>query len=1108
MKRIIVILINVFFLLPISISATTKATPCEFSEAYLEWLNLTSIEQSIIPMPTICKNDEPFQPYYQNQNLFNYSVKATYPSKYDSRNVDGKNYVSPVRNQMSTGACWAFSALATVESYSMKYFNDNTIYSPRHIDYSTSRYFLNNVTNPESFNRTVGQGGNGYMASSYLINGKGPITESQMPFENNENLININSIKNKTVNLDVNGYEIIENSSLGCSTTIKNKIKEHIMQYGSMAASIYMTTNSSYYRASSHALNYNSTSAQDFYAPNHAITIIGWDDNFSRNLFAAGHQPSSNGAWIVKNSYGTNWSYGDNGYFYISYEDDWVCQNPTGATSIDQEVEDKIYYHDVLGYNSYYGYNDSQAAAVNIFELETSQELLEEVTFVAKENTNYVIYLNPQDDDLNLDKFIKIGSGKTTYAGYHTYKLSKPYLLENKKFAIMVSYDLEDGTHPIGTQIVSGTFFDKGNTTPELSYVSSSINGPWEDLSDEIRYQPFASIKGSTNQINYNFQISQPQITPDYPYTNGEFNITIPFTSTNVELDSLQINILNSQNKNVTNDFNVVKASNKITISSKGSSLLSDDYEVSINYQEITRTMSFHLYEQFEIYPQDIVTNTNMYNTNENNIDIPVNTVGYEDNYELEIIVKNSSGNDVTKELNITNNTIINNKAKIHIVIPKDTLPDTYTVTIKGEKSATTEFIIIDYVPLESIRITPIHNQIKIGQTQKYTVTYTPSNATNKKITWRVSNPNIATIKDNTITAIARGELTVTATSVENPDITSNAGLTIIDPIINLTSATIIGENELDRKALFTGSEGKITLNIQTQDIFSSKLTVKIFNSSNNQVSYFNIDNGEITNNKSTIIINSSGNAPAGLYIVKIFGANARTFEYQFRINQPIKVSSIKFNDIRTSQNMTINLNPTISPINAYNQTLKYTVDNPNIATIKNNQLTTLRPGETTITATSTDGSNIKTSFKLTVTDSIFLNSNYTITKNYIGNIKEKTSYQSFYNSLNISSNERVKIYNTTKTKEVSSGYIGTGMIIEKKSGTEVYNYTLVVKGDISGDGIIGSFDVLQLRRYIVRLATLSEPAKLAADVNGDNSVGSLDALKMRRHIVKIEYIY
>ena len=205
---------------------------------------------------------------------------------------------------------------------------------------------------------------------------------------------------------------------------------------------------------------------------------------------------------------------------------------------------------------------------------------------------------------------------------------------------------------------------------------------------------------------------------------------------------------------------------------------------------------------------------------------------------------------------------------------------------------------------------------------------------------------------------------------------------------------------------------------------------------------------------------------------------------------------------------MTIYLKPTISPINAYNQTLKYTVANPNIATIKNNQLTTLRPGETTITATSTDGSNIKTSFKLTVTDSIFLNSNYTITKNYIGNIKEKTSYKSFYNSLNISSNERVKIYNNTKTKEVSSGYIGTGMIIEKKSGTEVYNYTLVVKGDISGDGIIGSFDVLQLRRYIVRLATLSEPAKLAADVNGDNSVGSLDALKMRRHIVKIEYIY
>ena len=51
---------------------------------------------------------------------------------------------------------------------------------------------------------------------------------------------------------------------------------------------------------------------------NHAITLIGWDDNYSRENFNSASNVTSNGAWIARNSWGDDW--GEAGYFYISYE--------------------------------------------------------------------------------------------------------------------------------------------------------------------------------------------------------------------------------------------------------------------------------------------------------------------------------------------------------------------------------------------------------------------------------------------------------------------------------------------------------------------------------------------------------------------------------------------------------------------------------------------------------------------------------------------------------------------------------------------------------------------------------------------------------------------
>lgn len=77
-----------------------------------------------------------------------------------------------------------------------------------------------------------------------------------------------------------------------------SKMKQFITEYGGIYAQIHgAQIISDSYNNSTGAIYCNSA---ETYPIDHAVTIIGWDDNYSKDNFNAKNKPENDGAWIIK----------------------------------------------------------------------------------------------------------------------------------------------------------------------------------------------------------------------------------------------------------------------------------------------------------------------------------------------------------------------------------------------------------------------------------------------------------------------------------------------------------------------------------------------------------------------------------------------------------------------------------------------------------------------------------------------------------------------------------------------------------------------------------------------------------------------------------------
>ena len=343
------------------------------------------------------------------------------PDAYDMRDYQR---VSNVRDQGRYGTCWAFASLGALET---------TLLPMDKEEFSTDHMSMCN-----SYNLDLNKGGEHTMSIAYLAAWQGPVLEKDDPYGDGMSNPNLKAVKHLEEALIINERDY-------------EKIKSAIFRYGAIETSLY--TQMEY--VDSYSVYYSEENNSYYYdgeeAPNHDVVVVGWDDNYPKEMFT--NTPEADGAFICKNSWGD--SFGDNGYFYVSYYDKNICNKSVVYTKVgDKDNFDKIYQSDLLGWIGLMGFGKEEGFFANAYTAGVNEQL-EAVSFYATDkNTEFEVYVIPEFvDQKSLADRQFVVAGTTKYAGYYTVRFPEAVkLTDNGKFAVAVKIKTPGAVHPIAIE--------------------------------------------------------------------------------------------------------------------------------------------------------------------------------------------------------------------------------------------------------------------------------------------------------------------------------------------------------------------------------------------------------------------------------------------------------------------------------------------------------------------------------------------------------------------------------------------------------------------------------------------------------------------------------
>ena len=138
----------------------------------------------------------------------------------------------------------------------------------------------------------------------------------------------------------------------------------------------------------------------------------------------------------------------------------------------------------------------------------------------------------------------------------------------------------------------------------------------------------------------------------------------------------------------------------------------------------------------------------------------------------------------------------------------------------------------------------------------------------------------------------------------------------------------------------------------------------------------------------------------------------------------------------------------------------------------------------------------------------VISSSSLLINSNTITNIKNETTIASLKDKL-IKAGAKSIIIKDKNGNDIENPntLVGTGQTITINTAIETSNYTLSVRGDTSGDGLVTILDLLEVQKHIKKAEILTNANLISADTSGDNKVTILDLLEIVQHIKKYKLL-
>lgn len=218
--------------------------------------------------------------------------------------------------------------------------------------------------------------------------------------------------------------------------------------------------------------------------PNHAVTIVGWDDKYSRDNFIKKHRPPNDGAWLVKNSWGSgerqfpnrgpaNWgikegkdnvpydpkaealSDAGTGYFWISYYDKSL--DTPEALAFDKSNVDSKYYLDQYDFMPVTDISaaatDDKILTANVFKaegLQTLEQVSCQTSFPGTKVTSKVYLLQDGFTKPTDGKLMQTKTKTYKYGGFHKMQLDKPLTIQKgQSYAVVQEHKTAENQYAI-----------------------------------------------------------------------------------------------------------------------------------------------------------------------------------------------------------------------------------------------------------------------------------------------------------------------------------------------------------------------------------------------------------------------------------------------------------------------------------------------------------------------------------------------------------------------------------------------------------------------------------------------------------------------------------